>query len=182
MSTSRFRLLGSAVLVLAGLLAIGAYHAIAGGPAKGDALDLGDGRSEVSLAVGVGESVTYGYPVARNRSATDVRLVGVELIPAGPATGVRTVETRTYALAPGATGVGIARGYPPQRPRFPWAATVPVRGLVVRGGGDPVALLFGVTVTKAGTWRFSGVRVTYDRAGRRYTQDVDDALTLTAAP
>jgi hypothetical protein len=154
-------------------------YLVTGCAKDGKALNLGDGGSEISLAVDVGDSVTYGYNIIRNTTTHDVALVAAELIPDGQTSGAKIIEIRASGMAGSSPGVGIVRGYPPRQLEDSWGTTVLAKDRTLRGGADePVALLFGVAITQPGTWRFKGVRIAYRMSGRRFVQEVDSALRL----
>jgi hypothetical protein len=144
-----------------------------GGSAASASLYGGDVGGSYAAPVVLGQTITYGAAVlhARGRGVT---LLAVELVPyRGRYRGIRV---RTAILGPDRGGrvIDSAFGFPAY---VSGGRSEPVRGTRVvpptgNGADYGVELLFGLTPSAYGDYRYRAVRVTYEVDGHSYARDL----------
>lgn len=130
----------------------------------------GSSTFRIQAPVTATERLSDGNTVVVNTSGEPVRLISVEPIAAGA--GPVVLGTHVVPLADDDQNViGLEREYP-----RPGTTPTPVDGAVLEPGRR-YQLVLGLQVPR-GTVELTGLRVTYEAAGRAYTSTFDHAVTL----
>jgi hypothetical protein len=146
----------------------------------------GTGSGETGQRLGVGEPLSFGYVLLRNRAKTSATLERIRVLGVTGGLEVLGVHTR---LVPDEAGRGMflsAFGYPPAE----WSTkpladqhVVPV-GKTFLEDGDPnegLELVIGVRATRPGVARARAVEFTYTVGGKRY-REVDEGSVYLCTP
>lgn len=178
----RFVLLGL-VLVVASAAALLATR---GRTSDDGPVFAGTGSSETGQRLGVGEPLSFGYVLLRNRAKTPATLERVRVLGVTGGLEVLGVHTR---LVPDETGRGMflaASGYPPTE----WSTkpladqhVIPV-GKTFLENGDPnegLELVIGIRASRPGVARARAVEFTYRVGGKRY-REIDEGSVYLCAP
>jgi hypothetical protein len=175
-----FFVVAALVVVVGGVLVTLRHRTSDNGPV------FASDSSSSGLRLAVGQPVSFGHVLLRNRSKTPAKLESVRIL--GMTGGLELLGVRARQI-PDGQGKGIFIGIlgypPPDWPSEPLEREhlIPV-GKSFFEDGDPqegLELVIGVRATKPGVARARAVQFTYTVGGRRYSE-VDEGSMYLCAP
>ena len=136
----------------------------------------------VSIAAGVAEDMTYGEVGLAAPGGQKVTLVDAALVPIGSMRGLHVVDVVAAEPSRGSVRVSTGKGFPTEALQ---GKTRSVAEAPVPRPGDHdwtlgVELVFRLRADRTGSWRFSGVQVTYDVDGNRERQFISGPFRFCA--